>query len=71
MADKLVSFPDRRMRQRRKCPVCGRPPLAPHEPFCSKRCANEDLKRWFTGQYRIPTNEGPDPDGENGGSGQE
>jgi hypothetical protein len=37
MSDKLVPFPERRGRKK-KCPVCGRPPLAGSEPFCSKRC---------------------------------
>jgi uncharacterized protein len=62
MNEKLVPFPDRRSRKR-KCPVCGRPPHAANEPFCSKRCADEDLGRWLTGGYRIPTNDAPDPDG--------
>jgi len=56
MSDKLVPFPERRGRKK-KCPVCGRPPLAGSEPFCSKRCADEDLRRWLGGEYRIPTNE--------------
>jgi uncharacterized protein len=66
MSDKLVPFPGRRGRKK-KCPVCGRPPLAGSEPFCSKRCADEDLRRWLGGEYRIPTKEPPDdPDGGNG-----
>lgn len=24
-------------------------------PFCSKRCADVDLGRWFSGQYRTPS----------------
>lgn len=67
MSEKLVNLPERRARKRRKCPVCGRPPLAGHEPFCSKRCADEDLRRWLTGGYRIPTNEGPGADEEENG----
>ncbi|MFX8848516.1 DNA gyrase inhibitor YacG, partial [Acinetobacter baumannii] len=23
-------------------------------PFCSRRCADVDLQRWFTGRYVIP-----------------
>lgn len=61
MTDKLLMFPGQRSR-RRKCPVCGRPPLAGSEPFCSKRCADEDLRRWLTGGYRIPTDEPSDPE---------
>jgi len=61
MAEKLVSFPEARARRARKkkCPVCGRPPLQANAPFCSKRCADEDLRRWLTGEYRIPTKELP------------
>jgi hypothetical protein len=61
--EKLVAFPERRARKR-KCPVCGRPPQAGREPFCSKRCADEDLRRWMTGEYRIPSRERPDLDAE-------
>ena len=66
MTEKLVSFPDRRRARRRKCPICGRPPLSGHEPFCSKRCADEDLRRWLTGEYRIPTKEAPGAGDEGG-----
>ena len=37
-----------------RCPVCGKPPVAATRPFCSARCADVDLGRWLTGQYRIP-----------------
>ncbi len=36
------------------CPVCGRPATVDARPFCSTRCADVDLGRWVTGQYRIP-----------------
>jgi endogenous inhibitor of DNA gyrase (YacG/DUF329 family) len=36
------------------CPVCGKPATEAARPFCSKRCADIDLGRWLTGQYRIP-----------------
>lgn len=42
-----------------KCPTCGKPAAADYRPFCSERCANIDLGRWFNGDYRIPTNEVP------------
>jgi endogenous inhibitor of DNA gyrase (YacG/DUF329 family) len=42
-----------------KCPVCGKPSVAAARPFCSTRCADVDLGRWLTGQYRIP---GPSAD---------
>ena len=39
---------------RARCPVCGKPADAATRPFCSTRCADVDLGRWLTGQYRIP-----------------
>lgn len=36
------------------CPICHRPTDARFRPFCSKRCADVDLARWFTGSYAIP-----------------
>ncbi len=36
------------------CPICRKPADAALRPFCSKRCADVDLQRWFTGRYAIP-----------------
>jgi endogenous inhibitor of DNA gyrase (YacG/DUF329 family) len=36
------------------CPVCGKPLVKAFKPFCSKRCADIDLGRWFKGSYAIP-----------------
>ena len=42
------------------CPVCGKPGADPHgeearlAPFCSLRCSEIDLGRWFTEHYRVP-----------------
>jgi endogenous inhibitor of DNA gyrase (YacG/DUF329 family) len=46
------------------CPICGKPTNGPAQkpglrPFCSARCADVDLGRWFTGSYTIPA---PPPD---------
>ncbi|MDB5623288.1 MAG: hypothetical protein JWR39_1851, partial [Devosia sp.] len=30
------------------CPICGKPALQGFRPFCSARCADVDLNRWFT-----------------------
>ena len=38
----------------RPCPICGRPAELDTRPFCSKRCAEVDLQRWFSGRYAIP-----------------
>ena len=36
------------------CPVCGKPAAAAFRPFCSRRCADVDLARWFRGDYAVP-----------------
>ena len=39
----------------RLCPICRKPIAEPtYRPFCSKRCADVDLQRWFTGAYAVP-----------------
>lgn len=43
-----------------QCPVCGKARTKKHRPFCSKRCADIDLGRWFTGAYAVPSDEPPD-----------
>ncbi len=51
------------------CPTCGKPTVQTYRPFCSKRCADVDLQRWFTGRYAIPVVEdedGPDDASEDG-----
>lgn len=39
------------------CPICGKPGQHETRPFCSKRCADVDLSRWFAGVYAVPTAE--------------
>lgn len=41
------------------CPICEKPTETAFRPFCSKRCADVDLGRWFSGSYAIPSD---DPD---------
>jgi endogenous inhibitor of DNA gyrase (YacG/DUF329 family) len=36
------------------CPSCGEPVQAKHRPFCSSRCKQLDLGRWFNEDYRVP-----------------
>jgi len=36
------------------CPICGKPAEQRFRPFCSRRCADVDLNRWFTGNYAVP-----------------
>lgn len=44
-----------------RCPHCGKPVVADFKPFCSKRCADVDLARWLRGDYKVPTDERPEP----------
>ena len=37
-----------------KCPLCGKPEVAEHKPFCSKGCKDRDLLQWLGEGYRIP-----------------
>ncbi len=44
-----------------ECPTCGEAAAPPASaggrsprPFCSTRCAEVDLGRWFQGEYAIP-----------------
>lgn len=51
------------------CPVCGKAGAPRYRPFCSARCADVDLGRWFSGQYRVagapaPQEDAPGDDGE-------
>ena len=43
----------------RTCPICGKPRLPEHAPFCSTRCRDRDLLQWLDGGYALP---GPAPD---------
>jgi endogenous inhibitor of DNA gyrase (YacG/DUF329 family) len=36
-----------------RCPICGKETAEAYRPFCSKRCADVDLARWFTGSYAV------------------
>lgn len=46
-----------------KCPICKKPAQTAFHPFCSKRCADVDLQRWFSGAYAIPGVEADDDSG--------
>ena len=38
----------------RTCPICRKPEDPLYRPFCSRRCADVDLNRWFSGRYAVP-----------------
>jgi endogenous inhibitor of DNA gyrase (YacG/DUF329 family) len=44
------------------CPICGKPAGPRLNPFCSTRCADVDLNRWFAGSYSIPASEDDEAD---------
>lgn len=48
--------------RRRRCPICGKPQVHAYRPFCSQRCADQDLGRWLTGAYRIAAEDESDLD---------
>lgn len=35
------------------CPICRKPGATRFTPFCSARCAEIDLGRWFGESYRV------------------
>ena len=46
----------------RKCPICGKPRMPEHNPFCSTRCRDRDLVKWLDDGYALPgPRVGPDP----------
>ncbi len=55
----------------RLCPICRKPADSVFAPFCSKRCADVDLNRWFKGGYSLPGEDvDDDVDPEQGPAGQ-
>jgi endogenous inhibitor of DNA gyrase (YacG/DUF329 family) len=50
------------------CPICRKSEADPkYRPFCSRRCSDVDLQRWFAGSYVIPAeaDEGSDEEPQN------
>jgi endogenous inhibitor of DNA gyrase (YacG/DUF329 family) len=56
----------RESRQTPRCPICRRPRVHEYRPFCSARCRDVDLGRWFGEAYRVPAAEPGDDHGEGG-----
>ena len=42
------------MTSAKPCPMCKKPRTAEHAPFCSTRCRDRDLSRWFNDGYSVP-----------------
>lgn len=47
-----------------RCPICGKPATEDYRPFCSKRCADIDLAKWFSGSYAVSGREEDEGDGQ-------
>jgi endogenous inhibitor of DNA gyrase (YacG/DUF329 family) len=47
----------------KSCLICAKPVVKQFRPFCSKRCADVDLHRWFSGAYVVAGKEEEDEDG--------
>jgi len=53
------------MVKKNTCPECGKATTQDFRPFCSKRCADLDLGKWFNESYQLPGDaEIPDDMGE-------
>jgi hypothetical protein len=53
-----------------RCPICGKAAADGYRPFCSKRCADIDLGKWFSGRYAVAgreEDEGDEGSPESGG----
>jgi endogenous inhibitor of DNA gyrase (YacG/DUF329 family) len=48
--------------KQKTCPICSKPVEQMFRPFCSKRCADVDLHRWFSGVYAAPVTEDEEED---------
>lgn len=46
------------------CPICHKASAEAHKPFCSPRCREVDLNKWFTASYAVPAVELDDVDEE-------
>lgn len=57
-----MSMPVNKSERERRCPICGAPAVEKFRPFCSRRCADIDLGRWFSGRYSVPAVDPPEGD---------
>ncbi len=48
MAKRYVRTPAPKAVRRHKCPICKSQTVEGYKPFCSKRCADVDLGKWFS-----------------------
>lgn len=69
-----MSEPETPAKRPPRCPICGKPRDLAFRPFCSRRCRNIDLHRWFGEAYAVPAvdlgeehDDGPGPPARPGG----
>lgn len=43
-----------------RCPICRKPSVREHGPFCSRGCKDRDLINWLSESYRAPASEEED-----------
>jgi len=43
-----------------QCPICNKPAMQAHKPFCSQGCRDRDLMRWLSEGYRMPVRDDED-----------
>lgn len=41
-------------RRTARCPICDKPIVPAHAPFCSQGCRDRDLLNWLGGSYAVP-----------------
>ena len=46
-------MPKKRKSSAKDCPLCGKPTVEAHAPFCSRGCKDRDLLKWLGEGYRI------------------
>ena len=51
--------------KRDACPICGKPAVPVHSPFCGRGCKDRDLLQWLGEGYRLP-GEPIDPEAQTG-----
>jgi endogenous inhibitor of DNA gyrase (YacG/DUF329 family) len=50
------------MSKTRVCPICRKPRSEEFAPFCSSRCRDVDLAKWFGDGYAVPGPPAPPED---------
>ena len=62
---------DIRMASNKKCVLCNSKVSEKYTPFCSKRCADLDLGKWFNESYRVEGEDKTSSDNQEGEENQD